>query len=93
MQPTAKALNNLAGLLLDHDPLRALQLAERALALEPDYLRAHRQAARAAARLGDRGAMTEHLRVLTAHPNADLADFIATLHREAAPELQQAWPK
>ncbi len=93
LQPTAKALGNLAGLVVEREPAEALQLAERALQLQPDYLRAHRQAARAAARLGDQAALVEHLRVLADHPSADLPEFLAQLRREAAPALQGAWPK
>lgn len=93
LQPTPKALGNLAGLVVEREPREALQLAEQALQLQPDYLRAHRQAARAAARLGDQAALVEHLRVLADHPSPDLPDFLAQLRREAAPGLQAAWPK
>ncbi len=48
-----KALHNLAVLLVHSDPQRALQLARRAVQRQPDYLRAHRVAARAALQLGD----------------------------------------
>ncbi|MBI5607767.1 MAG: hypothetical protein HY902_02685 [Deltaproteobacteria bacterium] len=93
LQPTAKALGNLAGLVAERAPREALQLAEQALQLQPDYLRAHRQAARAAARLGDQTALVEHLRALTDQPTADLPEFLDQLRREATPELQAAWPK
>ena len=49
---TPKALHNLAALVVGRDPAFALAACERALALQPDYTRAHRVAARAALTLG-----------------------------------------
>lgn len=58
--PSPKALNNLASMVVAADPARALQLAERALQIEPDYARAHRSAARACLRLRRVAAAVAH---------------------------------
>ncbi len=60
---SAPALNNLAVLLTRQGDVReALRLCERALEAQPDYVRAHRSAARAAVLAGDPEAATRHAR-------------------------------
>ncbi|HAN32287.1 MAG TPA: hypothetical protein DCQ06_11880 [Myxococcales bacterium] len=57
----ATALNNLAVLRMQSDqPQQALVLCRRALRAQPDYLRAHRTASRAAVRSGDSAALVNH---------------------------------
>ena len=90
-----KALHNLAILLVATAPARALGLAEQALQRQPDYLRAHRVAARACLQLVDLGRAADHARAAMA--SADKAErrlWMEELVAEVAPgqrdKLRQA---
>lgn len=89
LDPTPKALNNLASLLMAEDPSQALALCEQALDREPDYLRAHRTAARAAARLGDPQALARHLKPALDHAGPEGAKWLESLRQDAAPGVRQ----
>lgn len=93
MHASAKALHNLAILLLPVDPAGALQLALRALTTEPDYVRAHRVAARACLATGDLVAAADHARQ-AARAIADPAEralWLQTLAAEAQPALRSVF--
>ncbi len=83
---TAKALHNLAVLLVDRDPRRALALAEAALQHQPDHLRAHRPAARAAVALGLRQVAVQHAQAaVRAMSSAEAPRWLAALADQAPP--------
>jgi tetratricopeptide (TPR) repeat protein len=87
----APVLNNLAVMKLDQGQAReALALCEQALAAQPDYLWAHRTAARAALKLGLADAVVEHARryVEGRRRNPEALAWLAGLQAEAPPELR-----
>lgn len=81
----AKVLNNLAALEVQSGhPQRALDLCERALAIEPDYARAHRTAARAALFLGRTEVAVAHARAyVTARPRRETQPWLEELASQA----------
>ncbi len=81
----AKVLNNLAALEVQSShPQRALDLCERALAIEPDYARAHRTAARAALFLGQTDEAIAHARAyVTARPRRETQPWLEELASQA----------
>lgn len=90
LAPTPKALHNLAVLLVDDDPQRALALAELAVDRQPDHLRAHRAAARAAVHLGAREKAMAHASAAVAEMTAaEATAWLTSLARSAPPAWRE----
>ena len=83
----AKVLNNLAALeVQSNHAQRALELCDRALAVEPDYARAHRTAARAALFLGQTDVAVAHARAyVAARPRRETRPWLEELAKQAGP--------
>lgn len=94
LQPSAKALGNLAALEVEIAPALALAHCRQALQILPDYVRVHRTCARAAVRAGRADLAREH--ALAALPTLSdakaRAAWLTGLRQEASPELRQALP-
>jgi tetratricopeptide (TPR) repeat protein len=94
LQPSAKALGNLAALEVETAPELALAHCRQALQILPDYVRVHRTCARAAVRAGKADLAREH--ALAALPTLSdakaRAAWLTGLRQEASPLLRQALP-
>ncbi len=86
-----KVLNNLAALEVQSaHPQRALDLCERALAVEPDYARAHRTAARAALFLKQTDLALDHARAyVAARPKRETAPWLEDLANQVEPPVAE----